>query len=118
MQVKKTGEQKQMSDAQLEEVARLFEILSESSRLQLLRALMEGPLTVTELVDATGLKQGNVSKHLSVLRDARFVDREREGNFSRYRLIDPKVHQLCQLMCQRIADDLEQRIQELREEQK
>lgn len=102
-----------MSDAQVEESARIFGILSESSRLKLLRALMEAPLTVSELMEATGMKQGNVSKHLGVLLSARFVGREREGNFARYKLADPKLYQLCDLMCKRITDDAHQRIKEL-----
>jgi DNA-binding transcriptional ArsR family regulator len=36
-------------------------------RLRFLRALMEEPLTVSELMGSTGMKQGNVSKHLGVL---------------------------------------------------
>ncbi len=104
---------KSMSDAQVEEAARLFGILSDSSRLKLLRALMAEPLTVSELIEATGMKQGNVSKHLGVLLTARFVAREREGNFARYSLADSKLYQLCDLMCARIADDARQRIKEL-----
>ena len=102
-----------MSDAQVEEAARLFGILSESSRLKLLRALMEKPLTVSELIEATGLKQGNVSKHLGVLLNARFVAREREGNFARYTLADKRLYQLCDLMCMRIEDDARRRVREL-----
>lgn len=102
-----------MSDAQIEESARLFGILSEASRLRLLRALMEGPLTVSELMEATAMKQGNVSKHLGVLLHARFVSREREGNFARYALADPRLRQLCSLMCERIEVDARCRVAEL-----
>lgn len=90
-----------MSDAQVDETARLFGILSDPSRLKLLRALMAEPLTVSELMEATDMKQGNVSKHLGVLLTARFVAREREGNFARYSLADPRLHELCALMCMR-----------------
>jgi DNA-binding transcriptional ArsR family regulator len=102
-----------MPDAQVEEAARLFGILSESSRLRLLRALMEQPLTVSELIEATGMKQGNVSKHLGVLLNARFVARQREGNFARYSFADKRLYQLCELMCMRIEDDARQRVKEL-----
>lgn len=104
---------KSMSDAQIEEAARLFGILSDPSRLKLLRALMTEPLTVSELIEVTDMKQGNVSKHLGVLLSARFVAREREGNFARYSLSDPKLYELCDLMCVRIANDAHQRITEL-----
>jgi DNA-binding transcriptional ArsR family regulator len=109
MQVKS----KSMSDAQVDEAARLFGILSDSSRLKLLRALMSAPLTVSELIEVTGMKQGNVSKHLGVLLAARFVAREREGNFARYSLADPRLYELCDLMCMRIADDAKTRIKQL-----
>lgn len=93
------------SDAQMEEVAKLFAVLAEASRLRLLKALMGGPLTVTELVKATGMKQGNVSKHLSLLLGVRFVAREKSGNFARYSIADPKLHTLCELMCGRVEED-------------
>ena len=91
-----------MSDAQIEETARLFGILSEPSRLRLLRTLMGGALTVTELIEATGLKQANVSKQLGVLLDAHFVAKEKDGNFARYSVADPHLYKLCELMCGRI----------------
>jgi len=102
-----------MSDAQVEEVAKLFSILAESSRLKLLRALMTKPMTVTELIAATAMKQGNVSKHLGVLLDARFVTKEKEGNFARYSIIDPKLFALCELMCGRIEEDARIRLNAL-----
>ena len=95
---------KKMTDAQLEESARLFGILSDSSRLKLLRVLMEGEFTVSELILKTGLKQGNTSKHLGVLLQAGFVGRQQEGNFVRYYLADPRLKSLCGLMCDRIRD--------------
>jgi DNA-binding transcriptional ArsR family regulator len=91
-----------MSDAQIEEAARMFGALAEPTRLRLLRVLMGGPHTVTELVEATGLKQGNVSKQLGILLGARFVSKEKEGNFARYSLADPTLYILCDLVCGRI----------------
>jgi len=102
-----------MSDAQIEEIARLFGTLSEPSRLRLLRALMDGPRTVTDLVAATGMKQGNVSKHLGVLLHARFVSRAQTGNFARYSIADPRIFSLCELMCARIESDARTRLSEL-----
>ncbi len=95
-------EKKAMSDAQVEEAARLFAVLAEPTRLKLLRALMDRPHTVTELVEATGFKQGNVSKQLGMLLTARFVAKEKEGNFARYSITDPTLQALCTLVCGRI----------------
>jgi DNA-binding transcriptional ArsR family regulator len=94
-----------LTDAQVEHAARLFATLSEPSRLRLLQALREGPRTVTELVEATGMKQGNVSKQLGILYDARLLDRSREGNFIHYAIRDETVNQLCNLVCHKIERD-------------
>lgn len=102
-----------MSDAHLIEAAQLFGMLSEPSRLRLLRALMEQSMTVSELVAETEMKQGNVSKHLGMLLQARFVAKEREGTFARYRIVDKRLIKLCELMCARIEDDARQRAKQL-----
>jgi len=111
MQLKKTI---WLSDAQIEEVARLFATLSEPSRLRLLRALMREPMTVTELVEATGMKQGNVSKQLGILYDAHVLERNRQGNFIRYAIGDDRIVQLCNLVCRKIESDALARVATLR----
>jgi DNA-binding transcriptional ArsR family regulator len=94
-----------MSLAQLEAVARLFAVLSEPSRLVLLQALHGGPLTVSELVDVSGMKQANVSKHLGVLHDHHLVKREREGISVLYEIADPMIFSLCNLVCGKMERD-------------
>ncbi len=95
-----------MSLAQLEAVARLFAVLSEPSRLVLLQALHDGPLTVSELVEASGMKQANVSKHLGVLHDHHLVRRERDGISIRYEIADPMIFSLCKLVCGKMERDV------------
>lgn len=96
---------KKMSDPQLAAVSRLFAVLSESSRLALLQALHDGPLTVNELAEGTGLKQANVSKQLAILFDAHLLRRQREGTSIRYEISDPMVFSLCELVCGKMAKD-------------
>jgi DNA-binding transcriptional ArsR family regulator len=95
-----------MSLAKLEAVARLFGVLSEPSRLALLQALHARPLTVTELVTASSMKQANVSKHLGVLHAHRLVKREREGISIRYAIADPMIFSLCNLVCGKMERDV------------
>src|SRR5512138_2495154 len=52
----------------------LFEILAEPNRRRVLDLLREQEHTVGELVDALGMSQPAVSKHLRVLRDAGLVE--------------------------------------------
>jgi DNA-binding transcriptional ArsR family regulator len=97
-----------MSGAQLTAAAFLFAVLSEPSRLQLLQALHDGPLTVGELMKACGMKQANVSKHLGLLHTHHLVKRERRGTSVRYEIADPMIFSLCHLVCGKMERDAEQ----------
>lgn len=90
----------------LELVAERFKALAEPARLQILNRLRTEELTVTELVDDTGLGQANVSRHLQLLHNLRFVKRRKEGLFVYYSLADKQVFKLCDIMCGRIEADV------------
>ena len=53
--------------------------LAEENRLRLMRLLMAGACSVNDLAEATGMSQYNVSKHLRVLREARLLTQEKQG---------------------------------------
>jgi len=90
-------------------VARRFRVLADPARLAVLHELQGGERTVSELVEATGLLQGTLSKHLQTLHDAAFVKRRREGQFVHYTLADDRVLMLCEQMCGRIEDETDAR---------
>ena len=87
-------------------VAQRFRVLGEPMRIRLLDCLREGPATVSELQEAIGASQQNVSKHLGVLLGVGFVSRERDGNFVRYSITDPWVFELCEHVCGGIRKQL------------
>jgi DNA-binding transcriptional ArsR family regulator len=103
-----TKKHRSLSGAQLSVVSRLFGVLSEPSRLALLQALHDAPLSVTELVEACAMKQANVSKHLAVLHEHKLVRREREGTSIRYEVTDPMVFSLCDQVCGKLERDTRQ----------
>jgi len=88
-------------------IATRFRALAEPARLAILHALEGKEHTVTELVEATGLGQGNLSKHLQQLHACGFVGRRREGLFVYYTLSDKDVLALCEIMCNRLESDFE-----------
>ncbi len=83
-------------------VAERFKALGEPARLRILDALRRKALTVGDLVERTQLNQANLSKHLQLLHRRGFVERSKDGLFVYYRLADPDVFQLCDIMCGRI----------------
>lgn len=91
-----------LTPGMIELVAERFKALGEPARLEILNCLRAGELTVSDLVERTGLGQANVSKHLQFLHSAEFVERRKEGLFMYYSLADKDVFRLCDLMCGRI----------------
>lgn len=84
--------------------AKLFRGFADPSRLSILEALRRGPMTVTQIVETTGLSQSNTSNHLACLRDCGLVSWEQEGRHVRYRLSDKRVGTLLGLTDQVLAD--------------
>jgi len=78
-------------DAIYEQFARIGKAVSSSKRLELLDLLCQGPRTVEALAKESVLTVANASQHLQVLRAARLVETEKEGNYVIYRLADQKV---------------------------
>lgn len=70
---------------------RLFRLLADESRLKILLALGAQQLSVSEILQRTGLSQTLASFHLRTLREHRLVDAERRGPFVYYRLADPSL---------------------------
>ena len=91
----------------LELIAERFRALAEPTRLAILHALEGKERTVTELVEMTGLGQGNLSKHLQQLHSCGYVSRRRDGLFVHYALADKDVLALCEIMCNRIEHDID-----------
>lgn len=92
-------DRKALTDEALEMIAGRFRLLGETSRLKLLIALEEGERSVGDLVEATGLTQANVSRHLSVLTDGGLLNRRKDGLRVLYRIADPAVFRMCESVC-------------------
>lgn len=91
-------------DEFLDLMAEKFRMLSDSTRLAILRSLMAGERNVSQVVEETGRNQANVSKHLKMLAEAGLVARRKEGLQVFYKVVDPLVERLCKLVCETIVD--------------
>jgi DNA-binding transcriptional ArsR family regulator len=97
-----------LSPETLQLVADFFKVLSESSRLQIVCSLKAGRKNVSEIIDATGLGQANVSKHLKILAQAGIVSRQQEGVCVYYQIANSFVFELCELVCDSLSVQLQQ----------
>jgi len=102
-----------LDDRALEQVASFFSAFSVPTRLKILNALRQGERNVGDLTAILGGSQANVSKHLGVLAEKGLIEKTARGTSAYYRIIDPRIFQLCDLVCvqvgQRIARQSEAR---------
>jgi len=97
-----------LPDPLIELVAQRFRVLGEPMRIKLLDRLREGEASVSELQDALGASQQNVSKHLGILYAAGLVNRAKQGNSILYSISDPSVFELCEQVCGGVRRQLEE----------
>ena len=78
-----------------EGLSETFKILSNGTRLRILHAMIRTPnISVTELAEQLEMKPQAISNQLQRLDDKGIVRSSREGNFIRYRVVDPCVTSL------------------------
>ena len=68
----------------------LLRALADSTRLRLVNLMDAGELCVCFLVEALGMSQPKISRHLAYLRRAGLVAARREGKWMHYRLKEPE----------------------------
>lgn len=105
---------KALDDRALGHVAEYFRALSEPLRLKILNALRDKAYNVGELTELLDCSQANVSKHLATLMRHGFVERSAQGTNAFYRIADPYVYQLCDLVCGQMAQRFASQAQMLR----
>ncbi len=74
-----------------EKLAKIFKVLGDPNRLNIVLSIGRNSRSVTEIINATGLSQTLVSFHLKALRTASVVKTERNGPFIYYSLTEPSL---------------------------
>jgi DNA-binding transcriptional ArsR family regulator len=88
---------KLLDQHQLKAVAKLFDLLAEPTRLDILQNLKNA-------------KQSNISKQLGILHDAGLLKRERQANLIFYSIAEPMIFDLCALVCGKLRKDAESQL--------
>ena len=74
--------------------ADFFKALAHPMRIRILELLRGGPLSVTQIQEATGAPGSSVSQQLAVLRGRNILATERRGTTIIYRVPDPELFEL------------------------
>ena len=84
--------------ADMDHAVRCLKVMAHPTRLKILCVLRNGEYSVQDIEHYVGVPQTTVSQHLSLLKDRGMVVSRREGNQSIYRIADPGVVKLFELI--------------------
>lgn len=91
------------SDADLQATARMLKAAAHPVRLKVLCLVGTGEVGVGEIIEAVGIPQNALSKHLAVLRNKRLLTSRKAGARMLYRLADKRILRLltgiCEVLC-------------------
>ena len=79
---------------QLYQLAELFKIFGDSTRIKILYVLLEQEMCVCDLAQLLNMTQSAISHQLRILKQSRLVKFRRDGKTIFYSLLDEHVHSI------------------------
>lgn len=95
----------QVSEEELSELAELFKIFGDSTRMRILYDLFRGEKNVTEICEDLEMNQSAVSHQLKILRTSKLIASRREGKSMIYSLADDHVKTIIAMGKEHIEED-------------
>lgn len=83
-----------LSDRDAQQIAQIFKLLGDATRVKILQSLSRRELCVCDIAAIVEMGQSAVSHQLRLLRNARLVKYRREGKLAWYSLDDNHVNSL------------------------
>ena len=94
------------NDAVVYGATQIFDALSDSTRFQILSALMSGNKSVSELQEVCHVSQSAISHQLRLLRDRSLVSAHRDGQRVIYALADDHIGLLIGIGLEHAAEEV------------
>jgi ArsR family transcriptional regulator len=88
--------------------AEMCQVFSHPKRLEVINVLRDGEMTVTELSLKLGLTVGNLSQHLSMMKERHILSSRKEGNMVYYRIANPKLIRCFDMMREMLFEQIRQ----------
>ncbi len=96
-----------LTNDQTVEIAEIFRLMGDPTRLRILIYCLDGPVAVGDLAQATGASPSLVSHHLRLLRAARILRAERRGKKVYYAAADDHIRTVVGDMIDHVAEPAE-----------
>lgn len=93
------------SETELKDVAELYKLFSDFSRVRILYLLAERELCVCDLTELMDINQSAISNHLRLLRNGKLVKSRREGKNVYYSLADSHVETILKNGLEHVLED-------------
>ena len=93
------------SEIDLKDVAELYKLFSDYSRVRILYLLAERELCVCDLTELMDINQSAISNHLRLLRNGKLVKSRREGKNVYYSLADSHVATILRNGLEHVRED-------------
>ncbi len=94
----------QPAEEELYDLAELFKVFGDSTRIRILHALIETELCVGDMAQILNLTQSAVSHQLKILKDAKLVKFRREGKIIFYALDDEHVRTILSMGVEHVEE--------------
>ena len=91
-------------DERLNELAELFKVFGDATRVKILYTLLNGEKNVGELSEALSMNQSAISHQLSLLKKSDLVKVRRDGKSMYYSLADDHVESILKLGMEHICE--------------
>lgn len=93
------------AETQLYDLAELFKVFGDSTRIRILFVLFEAEVCVCDLAQALNMTQSAISHQLKILKQNKLVKSRREGKSIFYSLADDHVRTIIAQGCEHIEED-------------
>ena len=82
----------------IEQASRAMKAIAHPLRLKVLCVLAGGEMPVSDIMEAVGTSQSNISQHLAILRDKKILKSRKDANRVQYRIADKRTLKLVGMM--------------------
>jgi ArsR family transcriptional regulator len=93
------------NDDDLEAMVNIFKAFGDMTRVKIILALAETPLSVGEIADTLDMSQSSISHQLSILKQLNLVSNARRGRNIHYRLSDQHIITIFKQTKEHIIED-------------
>ena len=93
-----------LDDDKIIDIAELFKIFGDSTRVKIINVLLNGELCVSEIQNKLNVSQSAVSHQLRILKDSKLVKYRKDGKEIYYFLADDHVEKIFKMGCEHINE--------------